>query len=73
MAWGIFKKILTVPGKALRSYLNYKDKATTVKANALNEVSDFVPQLRAVAPVIKMADNVRKKVTDPVMKWMNNL
>jgi len=73
MAWGIFKKVLFAPLRAIRSYINYKDKATTVKADALNEISDFVPKLKVIAPAIKVADNVRKKITDPVVEWMNKL
>ena len=73
MSWGIFKKILFTPLRAIRSYINYKDKATTVKADALNEVSDFVPKLKVIAPAIKVADNVRKKITDPVIWWMNKI
>jgi len=44
-----------------------------MKADALNEVSDFVPKLKVIAPAIKVADNVRKKITDPVVEWMNKL
>jgi len=73
MAWGVFRKILTAPLKAVRSYINYKDKATSVKADALNAVSTFIPQLKTIAPVIKIADNARKLVTDPVMKFLNKI
>ena len=74
MGWGTFaKKILTSPLRALRAYANYKDKSTTKKADMLNEVSDFIPQLRFVAPALKIADNLRKKVTDPIMRRVNEL
>jgi len=73
MVWGIFKKVLFAPLRAVRSYINYKDKAITVKADTLNEVSDFIPKLKVIAPVIKVADNVWKKITDPVVEWMNKL
>jgi len=74
MGWGTFaKKILTSPLRALRDNANYKDKATTKKADLLNDVSDFVPQLRAIAPAIKIADNLRKKITDPIMRRVNDI
>jgi len=73
MAWGVFRKILTAPLKVVRSYINYKDKVTSVKADALKAVSTFIPQLKTIAPVIKIADNVRKLVTDPVMKFLNKI
>jgi len=56
-----------------RAYANYKDKATTKKADLLNDVSDFVPKLKVIAPVIKIADNLRKKITDPIMKRVNDI
>jgi len=74
MGWGTFaKKILTSPLRALRTYANYKEKATTKKADLLNDVSDFVPKLKAIAPVLKIADNLRKKITDPIMKRVNDI
>lgn len=73
MSWGIFKKIINLPLQGIKKYINYKDKGTTVKADLLNQVSDFIPQLRTIAPVIKIADGIRKKATDPVVKWINKL
>lgn len=73
MAWGVFRKILTAPLKAVRAYINYKDKATSVKADALNAVSTFIPQLKTIAPALKIVDNARKLVTDPVMKYLNKI
>ena len=74
MAWGIFKKILLTPARAVRSYINYKDKATTIKADALNEIAPILPvPYQKAAPVIKLVDNLRKKVTDPVVGWLNKL
>ena len=74
MGWGTFaKKILTSTLRALRAYANYKDKATTKKADLLNDVSDFVPKLKVIAPAIKIADILRKKITDPIMKRVNEI
>ena len=74
MAWGIFRKILLAPARAVPSYINYKDKSTTVKADGLDAVAPFLPPAyQKVAPIIKTADTLRKKVTDPVIRWMNKL
>ena len=71
---GVFKKILLAPARALRSYINYKDKATTVKADALETVAPFLPPAyQKVAPIIKTVDTLRKKVTAPVVGWLNKL
>jgi len=64
---------LFTPLRAVRSYINYIDKAPTVKADALNVVSDYFPKLKVIAPAIKAVDNVRKKITDPIIGWMNKL
>jgi len=42
MAWGIFKKILNKPFQGIKKYINYKVKSTTVKADLLNVVSEYM-------------------------------
>jgi len=71
MGWGVFNKILNVPLQGIKKYINYKDKSTTVKADLLNSVSDYIPKLKVIAPVIKATDNLRKKITNPVVEWVN--
>ena len=73
MAWGIFKKILNIPLQGIKKYINYKDKSTTIKADLLNAVSDYIPKLKVIAPAIKVVDNLRKKITDPIIQRINKL
>jgi len=50
---GVFNKILNVPLQGIKKYINYKDKSMTVKTDLLNSVSDYIPKLKVIAPVIK--------------------
>jgi len=59
--------------RAARGVMNYYDKATTAKAEALDAVSPFIPQLRAIAPVLLVGDRLRKKITDPIVKAVNKI
>ena len=59
--------------KAARGVMNYYDKATTAKAEALDTVSPFIPQLRAIAPALLVGDRLRKKITDPIVKTINKI
>ena len=87
MAWGIFNKVKNIisnpvstvidvakaHAKAARGVMNYFDKATTVKAEALDKISPFIPQLKPIAPVLLIADRLRKKITDPIVKTVNKI
>jgi len=59
--------------RAARGVMNYYDKATTAKAEALDTVSPFIPQLRAIAPALLVGDRLRKKITDPIVKAVNKI
>ena len=45
----------------------------TKKADMLNEVSDFILQLRFVAPANKIGYNLKKKATDPILRRVNEI
>jgi len=59
--------------RAARGVMNYFDKATTVKAESLDTVSPFIPQLKAIAPVLLVGNRLRKKITDPIVKTINKI